>query len=202
MGDKIMKSLKLLLSTLTLLLAMPLHAQQMTAAETAEVGVNTLLETVAEAKSYFLSDRDRYFREVEQVLNSFVDFNAVAEVVMSRYASQASEAQKQRFADILKTTLTRFYGASLASYEGQELVFLPPRNPDADPRADKVVGMELRGDSSMRLQYQMFLNENDEWKLKNLSLAGINLGRQYYTQFAALMSEHNNDIDAVLDNWQ
>jgi phospholipid transport system substrate-binding protein len=202
MGDKIMKSLKMLLSTLSLLLAMPLHAQQMTAAETAEVGVNTLLETVAEAKSYFLSDRERYFREVEQVLSSFVDFNAVAEVVMSRYASQASEAQKQRFADILKTTLTRFYGASLASYEGQELVFLPPRNPDADPRADKVVGMELRGDSTMRLQYQMFLNENDEWKLKNLSLAGINLGRQYYTQFAALMSEHNNDIDAVLDNWQ
>jgi phospholipid transport system substrate-binding protein len=108
----------------------------------------------------------------------------------------------QRFADILKTTLTRFYGASLVSYNGEELVFLPPRDPATDPRADTVVGMELRGDTSLRLQYQMFLNENDEWKLKNLSLAGINLGRQYYTQFAALMTQHNNDIDAVLDNWQ
>ena len=48
----------------------------------------------------------------------------------------------------------------------------------------------------------MFLNANDEWKLKNLSLAGINLGRQYYTQFAALMAQNNNDIDAVLDNWK
>jgi phospholipid transport system substrate-binding protein len=170
--------------------------------ETAELGVNTLLETVAEARQYFMSDRDRYFREIEQVLDTFVDFNAVAEVVMSRYASQASEVQKERFANILKSTLTRFYGASLVSYEGQELVFLPARNPDADPRADKVVGMELRGDQTLRLQYQMFLNENNEWKLKNISLAGINLGRQYYTQFAALMSEHNNDIDAVLDNWQ
>ena len=121
---------------------------------------------------------------------------------MSRYASAASDSQKQRFAEILQSTLTRFYGASLVSYNGEELVFLPPRNPDSDPRADKVVGMELRGDTTLRLQYQMFLNENDEWKLKNISLAGINLGRQYYTQFAALMSEHNNDIDAVLDNWQ
>lgn len=181
---------------------LPVQAQELTAVETAEKGVNSLLQTVSEAKQYFLSDRDRYFNEIEQVLDTFVDFNEVAEVVMSRYASSATDAQKERFANILKTTLTRFYGASLVSYEGEELVFLPPRNPDADPRADKVVGMELRGDSTLRLQYQMFLNDNDEWKLKNISLAGINLGRQYYTQFAALMAEHDNDIDAVLDNWQ
>ena len=63
--------------------------------------------------------------------------------------------------------------------------------------------MELRGsDSTLRLQYQMFINENDEWKLKNLSLAGINLGRQYFTQFSALMSQHDENIDLVLDNWQ
>jgi phospholipid transport system substrate-binding protein len=63
--------------------------------------------------------------------------------------------------------------------------------------------MELRGsDMNLRLQYQMFINENNEWKLKNLSLAGINLGRQYFTQFSALMSEYDEDINLVLDNWQ
>ena len=197
-----MKLMKKIFFALALLAAVPAQAQELTAVETAERGVNALLATVAEAKGYFLSDRDRYFREIEQVLDTFVDFNAVAEVVMSRYAGSASDAQKERFAEILQSTLTRFYGASLVSYNGEELVFLPPRNPDSDPRADKIVGMELRGDTTLRLQYQMFLNENEEWKLKNISLAGINLGRQYYTQFAALMSEHNNDIDAVLDNWQ
>ncbi|MCG8414627.1 MAG: ABC transporter substrate-binding protein [Pseudomonadales bacterium] len=178
------------------------NAQELSAVETAELGVETLLQTVVESKDMFLSDREAYFNRIEDVLNTFVDFTAVAEVVMSRYADSASDEQKQRFADILKTTLTRFYGASLVSYNGEELVFLPPSNPDADPRADTVVGMELQGDSPLRLQYQMFLNGNDEWKLKNLSLAGINLGRQYYTQFAALMSQHDNDIDVVLDNWR
>lgn len=179
-----------------------LQAQELTAVETAELGVQTLLKTVAESKSYFTSDRDRYYAEIEEVLTSFVDFNAVAEVVMSRFASAATPEQKQKFADILKSTLTRFYGASLVSYEGQELVFLPGNAP-ADPRDDTVVGMELRGgDMSLRLQYQMFLNSNDEWKLKNLSLSGINLGRQYFTQFSALMSRYDNDIDLVLENWQ
>ena len=199
-----MNLLKKLCAVLSIvaLLGSTVQAQEMSAVETAEMGVNTLLETVAESKDLFLSDREQYFQNVENVLNTFVDFNAVAEVVMSRYASNASEEQLNRFADILKTTLTRFYGASLVSYNGEELVFLPPSNPNADPRADTVVGMELRGDTSLRLQYQMFLNDSEEWKLKNLSLAGINLGRQYYTQFANLMSQHNDDIDAVLDNWQ
>lgn len=180
----------------------PLLAQDKTAVETAELGVQALLDTAASSKEFFLSDRDRYFGEIEAVLNSFVDFNAVATVVMNRFAESANDAQTERFAEILRSTLTRFYGASLVSYNGEKLVFLPPEDPDSDPRADTVVGMELQGDLSLKLQYQMFLNEDEQWKLKNLSLAGINLGRQYFTQFSALMSQHDNDIDAVLDNWK
>jgi len=200
-----MKSLNKIVAVLVLAGMLPAlgYAQQYTAVETAERGVESLLSTVQESRGLFLSDRDSYFAAVEGVLSSIVDFTAVAEVVMNRYAASASDAQKQRFAEILRTTLTRFYGASLVAYEGQEIAFLPSNNPDADPRADTIVGMELRGgDSNLRLQYQMFLNENDEWKLKNLSLAGINLGRQYFTQFSALMGQNDNDIDAVLDNWK
>ena len=202
-----MKSIKKALKILALaVLAMnPAvgFGQELTATETAEIGVEALLKTVENAKGYFLTDKDLYFSEIEGVLNTFVDFEAVAEVVMNRYASAASEFQKQRFANILKTTLTRFYGASLISYSGEQLIFLPPSSPESDPRADTIVGMELRGsDMNLRLQYQMFINENNEWKLKNLSLAGINLGRQYFTQFSALMSEYDEDINLVLDNWQ
>ena len=200
-----MKSLNKFVVALTFVGMLPVlsHSQQYTAVETAEIGVMNLLSTVQESRGLFLTDRDSYFGAVEEVLNSIVDFNAVAVVVMNRYAESASDAQKDRFAGILRATLTRFYGASLVSYEGQELAFLPSNDADADPRADTIVGMELRGgDTNLQLQYQMFLNENDEWKLKNLSLVGINLGRQYFTQFSGLMGQNNNDIDAVLDNWK
>ena len=43
---------------------------------------------------------------------------------MSRYASEATDQQTEQFAAILRTTLTRFYGASLVSYDGEELIFL------------------------------------------------------------------------------
>ncbi|MBL4820657.1 MAG: ABC transporter substrate-binding protein [Gammaproteobacteria bacterium] len=186
--------------------SMMASAQQppLTALATVENGVRLLLDTVQQSRSFFLSDPDRYFGEVEQALVTMVDFDAVATVVMSRYADEATEEQTSRFGDIIKSTLTRFYGAALASYGGQELVFIPSDNPPSDPRADTVVGMELRGgdNGSFKLQYQMFIDGSDEWKLKNLSLGGINLGRQYYAQFAAAMTKFDNDIDQVLDNWK
>ena len=181
----------------------PMQTQGLDARATAELGVETLLQTVTEHKALFTSDKDAFFAEVEEVLGYFVDFEAVAEVVMNRYAAQATAEQKTRFAAILRSTLTRFYGASLVSYEDEELVFLPNTAARGDdPRADQVVTMELRGETGLRLRYLMFINADDEWKLKNLSLAGINLGRQYYSSFAALMEQHDDDIDAVLDNWK
>lgn len=180
-----------------------LQGQSMSALETAELGVNTLLETAIDSKSLFLTDREQYFEEIESVLESFVDFNAVARVVMSRFDDQATEDQRTRFADILKSSLTRFYGASLVSYQGEELIFLPQEEKESNPRDDVVVSMELTGGSmELQLQYQMFINDSDDWKLKNLSLAGINLGRQYFAQFSALMTEHGNNIDSVLNNWK
>jgi phospholipid transport system substrate-binding protein len=56
--------------------------------------------------------------------------------------------------------------------------------------------------STVELQYTLFLNEAREWKLKNLFVGGINLRRQYFTQFSALMNRYGNDIDQVIDNWQ
>ena len=52
------------------------YGQQFSATETAEQGVEALLDTVAGAKGVFLSDRDRYFSDIEEVLDSFVDFGA------------------------------------------------------------------------------------------------------------------------------
>ena len=180
-----------------------LQGQSMSAHETAKLGVNTLLETAIDSKSLFLTDREQYFEKIESVLESFVDFNAVARVVMSRFDDQATEDQRTRFADILKSSLTRFYGASLVSYQGEELIFLPQEEKESNPRDDVVVSMELTGGSmELQLQYQMFINDSDDWKLKNLSLAGINLGRQYFAQFSALMTEHGNNINSVLDNWK
>lgn len=178
-------------------------AEEMSAVDSARLSVNALLAKVQELKPYFDSDRERYYAGIEESLTTFVDFDEVAVGVMARHGEQATKEQISRFGEKLKDTLTRFYGAALVGYDGQELVFLPAGKPAPDPEQNTNVRMQLTANnSSVELQYTLFLNEAREWKLKNLFLSGINLRRQYFTQFSALMNRYGNDIDQVIDNWQ
>lgn len=186
---------------LLLCCSVSLAAEPPSALESTKTSVNALLATVQELKPYYASDSGRYFKGVEESLVSFVDFDAVATGVMARYSESATPEQISRFGDKLRTTLTRFYGAALAGYDGQELEFLPGNADEEEGTA--TVRMQITANNTkIALQYALFLNAEGEWKLRNLFLSGINLRRQYYTQFAALMNRYGNDIDQVIDNWQ
>lgn len=191
------------IAVLTLAAPLAFAAEEMSAVDSARDSVNELLAKVEELKPFFASDRERYFAGIQESLNLFVDFDEVATGVMARYAEQATKEQISRFGSKLETTLTRFYGAALVGYDGQELVFLPEGSPSPDPAVNTNVRMQITANNStIELQYTLFLNEAGQWKLKNLFLGGINLRRQYFTQFSALMNRYGNDIDQVIDNWQ
>lgn len=175
----------------------------MSAVEAAEQSVNQLLQRVEQLRPYFNSDSERYYAGIEEEISKFVDFREVAIGVMARYSQQATDAQIEAFGEKLRTTLTRFYGSALVEYGGQQLTFLPSRGESADADAATNVRMQIASEGSrIELQYALFRNADREWKLRNLFVGGINLRRQYHTQFAALMSRNNNDIDRVIQAWQ
>lgn len=201
-----MKSISKLIALSVALIWMSMAAAQppaMTAVEAAEQSVTQLLQRVSELRPYFETDQARYYAGIEEEVGRFVDFSEVATGVMARFSNDATDAQIDAFGEKLRATLTRFYGSALVEYGGQELNYMPPRNPPEDPEAPTNVRMQIVSDGTrIELQYALFLNEDREWKLRNLYVGGINLRRQYHTQFAALMSRHNNDIDAVIEAWQ
>ena len=188
------------------MLSVAVHAQSSngpSAVEAAGESVTQLLQRVKDLRPYFDSEPERYYEGIEEEVSKFVDFNEVARGVMARYSQMASEAQLQAFGDKLRETLTRFYGSALVEYGGQELTYLPSEDAPEDPNAPTTVRMQVNtSGSQIELRYALFKNDAGEWKLRNLYVGGINLRRQYYTQFAALMARHNNDIDQVIEAWQ
>ena len=182
-------------------------AQSSLSAEEAVRGyIDELLARVAEIKPLFEADRARYFREVEDALERFVDFREVARGVMARYGAGpngASAEQLDRFAEVFKSSVVDFYGSALASYGGQDYVMLDSREQGSNGDAAAEVRMRVEGENGdgFELQYSMFRNAGGQWKLRNLYVEGVNLRRQYYSRFDDLMRRHDYDIDAVIDNW-
>jgi len=200
-----MKSVSQAFALVAMMLLAPLAMAQssgLSPVEATEQSVNQLLGRVQELRPFFNSDRERYYVGIEEELNKFVDFREVAVGVMARYSQQATEDQIVAFGEKLRSTLTRFYGSALVEYGGQKLTFLPAGD-QAESSSTATVRMQLENNGSrIELQYALFQNAEGEWKLRNIFVGGVNLRRQYNTQFAALMNRHNNDIDQVIQAWQ
>jgi len=190
-------------------LGMPawLHAAEVSAEAAVQSYISKLLQNMNEIKPLYATDRPAYFAGVELALSEFVDFREVARGVMAQYGTGpngASPAQLERFAEVFRASLVDFYGSALANYGGAEFQIVPAGAPPSDPENATNVRMNIKADDGSRfdVQYTMFLSPEREWKLKNLYIEGVNLRRQYFSQFDSLMMSNNYDIDKVIDSWQ
>lgn len=186
--------------------AMPAAAQQASAEAAVDQYISGLLQVLEEVQPLYQSDRVAYFGAVENALSEFVDFREVARGVMAKYGqgpNGATPAQLDRFAEVFRESLVEFYGSALAEYGGVEYQILESRQESDSDRAANV-RMSVLGDDGNRIevQYTMFLNDGDVWKLRNLYVEGVNLRRQYYSRFDNLMTRNNFDIDKVIELWQ
>jgi len=182
-------------------------AQNITAEEAVDQYISALLMTMEEIKPLYETDREAYFSGVENALAEFVDFREVARGVMAKYGqgpNGASAEQLDRFAVVFRSSLVEFYGSALAEFGGVEYEFIKNTQESRNPERSSNVRMSILGDDGDRIefQYNMFMNEDDIWKLRNLYVEGVNLRRQYYSRFDNLMNRNSFDIDSVIDLWQ
>ena len=144
---------------------------------------------------------EKYFDAVEGVLVPIVDFDYIARGVMGDYGKQASEEQRERFAKTFQRGLVTTYAKGLAGYGDHDIQVVPPEGDVEGKRSVSVVLKVQGGDTTNTLSFSMKLNRSNEWKLTNMVLNGINLGKTFRNQFAQAMNK-SGDLDQVIDNWQ
>ena len=71
------------------------------------------------------------------------------------------------------------------------------------PNAERTsVNMEIRDGKGVvyPLSYTMVAMDGT-WKLRNVVINGINVGKLFRDQFAQSMQNNRNDLDKVIDSW-
>ena len=51
------------------------------------------------------------------------------------------------------------------------------------------------------IQYSLRKDSRGQWKLRNMVVESINLGKIYRNQFDSAVEVYEGDIDKVIDNW-
>ena len=145
--------------------------------------------------------QNRFFEALDGLLADVVDFNWIALKVMGSYGKQATPEQRTRFASAFRCELIETYGRGLMAYGEQDIVVLPPVD-DINGLRKVTVVQEIRGnDGVFPLTYSMGMNRDDQWKVTNVVINGINLGKTFRNQFLQRAQTFDGNIDQIIADW-
>lgn len=195
--------LKLLRRSLLVLLAcLPFagHAAA-TPQQVVQTTTDQVLGELNSNREQFRQDPEAFYQALDRILGPVVDFEGFARGVMTvRYSRQASPAQMQAFVDSFKRSLVKFYGGALLEYDNQEIRMLPAVPSREPSRAS--VNMEVVGRTGAIYPVTYTLEQKGgAWKVRNVIINGINIGKLFRDQFAESMRSNGNDLDKVIATW-
>lgn len=172
-----------------------------------------VLTEIKAAESYFDEDPDRFYRKIDTILSEVTDFYSFSRSVMGFYASKRSmsamdaagkeklEQQIDRFVDKFHAGLVKTYAKGLLNFSGQRIEVLKPRDTASGKSA--VITQHIYGDAAKPyvVQFKLRRDRDGAWKVRNVTIEAINLGKIFREQFASEARKFDGDLDQVIDNW-
>lgn len=161
-----------------------------------------LLVTIADHQATFDQDPGSYFAALDQQLAELVDFDFIAVNVMGNYRKAATPEQRDKFTQVFRASLIETYGRGLISYNNQTIELIPSGEPVSDSRKVTVRQVIKGGDGDVPLEYTVARKKDStDWKVINVVINGINLGKTFRNQFMQSAQKNGGDIDAVIAGW-
>ena len=186
---------------LILLASLPLAAVAAPSAhKVVKDATDQLLGDLKANKAAYQQNPQSFYDSLDRILGPVVDSEGISRSIMTvKYSRKASAAQMQRFEDNFKRSLMQFYGNALLEYDNQDIRVLPAKAESGD-RAS--VGMEVRDSKGTVYPVSYTMVQIDgQWKLRNVIINGINVGKLFRDQFADSMQRNGNDLDKTIDGW-
>lgn len=189
--------------SVSLLAAMMASTSVQAAPEPAPVFVKRISDTLVDR---LVKERASYQKNpavlntiVKENIEPYVDFEGFARGVMGQYYRQASPAQRSAFTQSFRQSLIRTYAKGLAAYNN-ESYSIRPFTPGRDP-SKAVVSMDFKSSNgTIPVTYQL-IQSGDSWKVRNVSLNGIDIGLTFRNQFASTVQSNKGNLESAIRNF-
>jgi phospholipid transport system substrate-binding protein len=188
---------------LVLLAALPLMANAAaggSAHDLVQDTTNKMLADLSANKEKYKQDPSQFYNALNTIVGPVVDAEGISRSIMTvKYSRKATPAQMQTFQENFKKGLFQFYGNALLEYNNQGITVAPAGDESGDRTS---VNMSVKGNNGAVYPVQYTLEKvNGEWKLRNVIINGINIGKLFRDQFADAMQRNGNDLDKTINGW-
>ena len=148
------------------------YANAMEPVELIKTTTEELLSDFSANRTLYETDRKSLYEMVNRVAIPHFDFNRMTKIVLGKHYANATEEQRQQFADEFKTLLIRTYSQALFQYSDEKISFVP-----AIPYRDgMIVREEIEVGAAVPVRLEYFLSKKDGgWKVYDVRIDGISL---------------------------
>ena len=178
-----------------------------------------LVLEIEAAREYYGAEPERFYQQVDGIISPVINYRSFARAVMGRYGTSAyyrelsSDAEKQqlkdqvkRFTDAVQQRMVRTLSKGLMTFSGERIEVLPPdsvaQQRIAKNQSVSVTQLIYRDqDQPLEVQFKLKPDKVGDWRMINVVLNNINLGKQYRAEFSSKLKEFDGDIDKVIDYW-
>jgi len=187
---------------LVLLAALPLFAAAAPSAQqVVQQTTDSLLADLKANKAKYKTDPGAFYSALNGILGPAVDSEGIARGVMTvKYSRKASPEQIKRFEEEFKRSLIQFYGNALLEYDNQDIRVLPVPGKQDPERTSVNMEIEDSKGTVYPVSYTM-VRQGDTWKLRNVIINGINIGKLFRDQFAQSMQDNGHDLEKTIAGW-
>ncbi|RUR28274.1 MlaC/ttg2D family ABC transporter substrate-binding protein [Vreelandella nanhaiensis] len=195
--------LRWLVALMVLALVLPLQAQAQSQTPEAMIreNVDALMGEIEGKKDYYANNIGELKALVDDSLEDVADFRYIGASVMGNYFRNASPEQRSRFADVFRQTLIDTYARGLVTFDYKDLRVLDTqRSQRYEDQASVDMEVVATNGQVYPVSYSLRLS-NNQWRVVNVIVNGINLGLTFRNQFDQAMRENNRDYDAVIRGW-
>ena len=174
---------------------------QVSAHEYAERIHNNIIEIIQTKNQLFLEDPDLFTKEISNAFAPIVDFKRISRNVMGKYSKVATNLQQEQFSRAFENSLLDTYASTLVEFKDEKINVIPPKKPSKISDKARVNIEIVTSSDTYTGRYSMYLDAAGKWKIINIEINGMNLGKIFRNQFYSLMEKNDEDINLVIQKW-
>ncbi|TCK17227.1 phospholipid transport system substrate-binding protein [Thiogranum longum] len=160
--------------------------------------INQLIDRLEENREKIKQDDSIAYSISNELIAPHIDFPRIARLVVGKYWRNATDAQRKRLIEEIKTLLTRSYVTAMTSYVDEiidhkdSIKYQPSRYKPGDRKASVRATIEIDKGKTVDVQYQVYLNDG-KWKIYDIRIEGISLAITYRTSFGETIRREGID---------
>ena len=150
--------------------------------------VNIFNNSIAGMLKIDNTDIKEVHKAIKTVLIPKINIKRSAKLVLKKYWKDMDDEQKTKIQNYIIDSLIKDYSTFLVGYKGLDKLELAIKKAKLKGNRAKIITDILNDKQSINIDITFFMiNEEDEWKIYDLSVAGVSLMKSFKAEFNSII---------------